>query len=312
VAPPHIKSQIKSFIDGFIWRSADGIAGIVLLLFATNLHFSPSRISLVNLVLLAVWVATAYGVRREYLNVLRNAIERRTLDPDRITAGVLDSTTTEILAQALEHGGEQQVLYGLSLFEVSREPGRHPALRRLLDHSSPMVRHRALQLLNHAGDLEILPQVEKLLGDTSPEVRAEALRYVAVHTGRDPLDMLTTVSDYPDYFVQGLVFSYLAGTGESEYLATAKMILRIMLAENGPQAARSRAEAAQMLGVIPAPCDLHSELLKLLRDQDPDVLEKAILSAGKIRNLEFLPVIIEMLGMPRHRVAARGVLSQYG
>ena len=312
VAPPHIKSQIKSFIDGFIWRSADGVAGIVLLFFANKLHFSPSRVSLVNLVFLFGWIAVAYGVRREYLNVLRNAIERRTLDPDRINAGVLDSTTTEVLAQALEHGGEQQVLYGLSLLEVSREPGWHPVLRRLLEHSSPVVRNRALQLLNHAGDRDILPQVEKMLGDSSPEVRSEALRYVAVHTGRDPLDLLSGVSDYPGYFVKGLVFAYLAGTGEPEYFTTAQFILHAMISETGPEATRSRAEAAQMLGVIPAPCDLHSELLGLLRDQEPIVLEQALLSAGKIQSLEFLPVIIENLGQPRHRVAARSALAQYG
>ena len=147
VAPPDIKSQIKSFIDGFIWRAADGVAGVLLWLFATVLKFSPGRMSLVNFAVLAGWIAIAFGVRREYLNVLRRAIERRTLDPERVAAGILDSTTTGILAGALARGGEQQVLYGLSLFEMGREPGWHPLLRDLLAHPSPAVRQRALRCL---------------------------------------------------------------------------------------------------------------------------------------------------------------------
>jgi AAA family ATP:ADP antiporter len=307
-----VKSQVKSFIDSFVWRSADGIAGATMLLFYNVLKFSPSRVGLVNLVFLAGWIAIAYGARREYLNVLRLAIERRTLDPERTAMSVLDSTTTEVLAQAVERGGEQQLLYGLSLFEMGREPGFHPGLRRLLDHPSPAVRSRALRLLSDAGDLEILTQVEKLLADESLDVRAEALHYLAVHAGRDPLTLLSAEHDFPDYGLQGAVVVFLARSGEPEYLAATELILRDMLERTDPEAAHARAEAARVLGVIPSPCRLHSELLKLLRDDDLEVLEQALLSAGKIQGSEFLPLVIEKLGEPRLRGTARAALVQYG
>ncbi len=308
----NIKSQIKSFIDIFIYRVADGVAGVALFLFANVLKFSPSRISLVNFAFLFGWIAVAYGVRREYLNVLRRAIERRTLDPERAAAGVLDSTTTEVLALALERGDEQQVLYGLSLFELGREPGWHPVLRGLLQHPSPAVRQRALRLLSHAADREVLPQVEKMLGDESPEVRTEVLHYLVVHTGRDPISLLRAETDFPDYSIQGSVVAYLARTGRPENFATAQLILESMLSETGPQAAHSRAEAARVLGVIPPLSELHSELLKLLLDKDPEVLEQALISAGKIRGREFLALVIQKLADPRLRVAARTALVQYG
>jgi HEAT repeat protein len=307
-----VKSQVKSFIDTFVWRSADGIAGLSLLFFAGLLKFSPARVSLVNLVFLVGWVAIAYGVRREYPNVLRSAIERRTLDPDRTAASVLDSTTMEVLAHAVEGGGERQLLYGLSLFEMGRQPGFHPILRRMLDHPSPAVRQRALRLLNDAGDPEILPQAEKLLGDASLEVRTEALNYLVVHAGRDPLTLLSAEHDFPDYGLQGAVAGFLARSGEPAYLTAAEFILRGMLERTGPGAARSRAEAARVLGEIPPPCGLHSELLKLLRDDDFEVLEQALLSAGKIQDSMFLPMVIEKLGEPRLRGPARAALVQYG
>jgi AAA family ATP:ADP antiporter len=312
VAPPKIKGQIKSFIDGFVWRMADGLAGVALFLFGNRMKLGPGRISLVNFVFLFGWIAIAYGVRREYLRVLRWAIERRTLDPERTTAGVLDSTTTEVLAQALERGGEQQVLYGLSLFEVGREPAWHPALRGLLEHPSPAVRQRALHLLADGGQRGVLPQVEKMLGDDSVEVRAEALQYVVVHTGRDPLELLKTATDVPAHCLQSAVVTYLARYGDPDYSAAAPFILQTMLSAAGPEGVPSRREAARALGTIPAPSELHPELFKVLRDENAEVVEQALLSAGRIRAGEFLPLMVEKLAQPRLLGAARAALAQYG
>lgn len=312
VAPPRIKNQIKSFIDGFMWRVADGIAGLSLYLFANILGFSPGRIGLVNMAFLAGWIAIAWGVRREYLNVLRRAIERRTLDPDRIATEVLDSTTTEALAMSLERGSEQDVLYGLSLFEVGREAGWHPTLRSLLKHPSPAVRQRVLRVLSDAGDRKIQPQVEKMLGDPSPEVRAEALHYLVVHTGCDPLTMLSAERSLPDYVVQGSVVAYLARKGEADDLVASQVIFEGMLSGSGPDAAHARAEAARVLGVIPADAEIQSRLPELLRDPDRSVEEQALLAAGKTRNRDALPLVIEKLGQPRLAGAARAALAEYG
>jgi len=310
-----LKSQVKSFIDTFVWRSADGMAGLLLLLFANVLKFSPGKVSLVNIVILLGWIAVAYGVREEYLNVLRQAIERRTLDPERAAAGVggvLDSTTSEALAASLERAGEQQVLYGLSLFEMGRDAASHPALRGLLEHPSPVVRQHALRLLSDAGDTKILPQVEKLLKDPAPEVRTEALHYLVLHTGRDPLSLLETESDFMDYSLAGSVVAYLARTAQPDNVVTAQAILMGMLARPGEDAPRARAEAARAMGAIAAPSDLHGDLPALLRDASLEVQEQALLSAGKIRSRQFLPLVIETLAVPRLRGAARAALAGYG
>jgi AAA family ATP:ADP antiporter len=312
VTPPNVKNQIKSFIDGFVWRSADGVAGVILFLFANRLHLTPGRISLVGLAFILVWLVIARGVRREYLKVLRQAIERRTLDPEKTAAAVLDSTTIDILAQALERGGEEQVLYGLSLFEMGREPAWHPALTHLLRNPSPVVRQRALQLLTHVGNRQIMPQVEKMLGDDSLEVRAEALHYLVAQGGKDPLVLLREPTGVPPHCLQSAIVAHLARTGDRDYLAAAELILQAMLVSTDPDAPTSRREAARALGLIPPPSDLHSELLALLQDDHPEVVEQALLSAGRVHGREFLPLVIERLGEPRLRAPARAALVEYG
>ncbi len=312
VAPPAVKSKIKSFIDGFVWRMADGLAGIALFVFGSRMKFSPGRISLVNFAFLFAWMAIAYGVRREYLKVLRTAIERRTLDPERTAAGVVDASTVEVLAQHLQRGGEQQVLYGLSLFEVGSEPVWHPVLSTLLEHPSAVVRQRALHLLAQAGHQGILSQAEKMLGDEALEVRAEALQYLVVHAHKDPLDLLKTATDVPAHCLQGALVIYLARSCDGDNVAAARVILHTMLSTAGPEGNAAHREAARALGTIPAPSELHAELFNLLRDQDLDVVEQALLSAGRIRAGEFLPLVIESLGQPRLLGAALAALAQYG
>lgn len=312
VAPPRVKSQIKSFIDGFVWRMADGVAGITLFVFGNKMKFSPGRISLVNFIFLFGWIAIAYGVRHEYLKVLRSAIERRALDPERTAAGVVDASTVEVLAQHLQQGSEQQVLYGLSLFEVGSEPMWHPVLSNLLGHRSAVVRQRALHFLAHAGHKPTVAQAEKMLGDEALEVRAEALHYLVAHTHKDPLQLLTTASDVPTHCLQAAIVTYLARSHDPDHIVATQVMLQTMLSSTAPETEASHREAARALGTIPAPSVLHAELLGLLRHASPGVVEQALLSAGKIRFPEALPLIIDSLREPRLLGAARTALSQYG
>ena len=312
VVPPKVKSQIKSFIDGFVWRMADGLAGVALLIFANRMKFGPGQMSWVNFIFLIGWIGIAYGVRREYLTVLRSAIERRALDPEIVATEVLDSTTADVLARSLERGGEQQVLYGLSLFDLGRQTAWHPILCRLLEHPSALVRQRALHLLADAEHKGIAPQVEKMLGDETLEVRAEALHYLVVHARKDPLDLLQTATDVPTHYLQSAMVIYLARTRDADYLEAARLILERMLCASGVTAVASRQEAARALGAIPTPSALHAGLSELLRDLNPAVVEQALLSAGRIQAGELLPLVIERLVQPRLIAAARAALAQYG
>jgi AAA family ATP:ADP antiporter len=310
VTPPALKGQIKSFIDGFVWRMADGIGGLALLLFAF-LKFSPSRMSLLNFAFLGAWIAAAYGVRREYLTVLRSAIEHRKLDPARIATGTLDATTADVLAHSLENGSEQQVLYGMSLFELGREPAWHPVLRKLLEHPSAAVRQKTLQLLGHSRHQGMEPQVKRMLGDESLDVRAEALHYLVHQEREDPLLLLQTVRDVPAHCLQSAVAVHLGSAEDVAWQSAAAHILTEMISEPGRSGAVWRREAARALGNIPGPRDLHLELRKLLDDPDDEVAERALVSAGRLRTPELLPKIVDGLAQTRRLGATRAALLQY-
>src|SRR5437773_12278531 len=80
----NIKVQVKSFIDTVIWKFGDGLAAVTLLIFATKLHLTPQRISLVSLVLLAVWITAALTARRQYVATLKANIQHVRIQPQQV------------------------------------------------------------------------------------------------------------------------------------------------------------------------------------------------------------------------------------
>jgi AAA family ATP:ADP antiporter len=112
--------------------------------------------------------------------------------------------------------------------------------------------------------------------------------------------------------VLGAIGAYFAQNVDLDSTAAIEMILDTMLSQAGPDAVKARREAARLLGVIRPPSELHSRLHPLLNDADPEVVEQALLSAGKIREREFLPLVIGKLGQPRFVATARAALALYG
>ncbi len=132
--PPDIKLQAKSTIDTVIWRLGDGLSGFTLAIFTDRLHWSAQRVSLVNLVFIAGWIASAVAARRRYAGTLLESIRQRRLDAERQFAPVLDRSTADILATQLASPDPKQVLYALELFGASQNPPAHPGVRDLLGH----------------------------------------------------------------------------------------------------------------------------------------------------------------------------------
>ncbi len=75
-----VKLQVKSFIDTVIWRFGGGFAGVVLLIFATGLGLTPGQVGWVSLFFISIWLATAFGARRQYVATLGENIRQFELD----------------------------------------------------------------------------------------------------------------------------------------------------------------------------------------------------------------------------------------
>ncbi len=300
---------VKSFIDTVVYRMGDGIGGVLILVFATALGWSPAQMSWICLALLAGWIAAATVARREYVDSLRESIHQHRLDAERASAPTLDRAATELLTARL-HGDTAEIVYALGLFEIAHDRKVHPAVRGLLKHSSPEVRRRAVALLSRAGDLSVQDDVTELLKDPDLEVRTEALLYLTEHTAADPLARIESVGDFEGFSIRAAMVAFLARPGRAQNLDAARVMLSRMVDETGPDSHRTRLEAARLLSSLPDEFD--REVRILIQDEDVDVARAAIAAAGRLRKRIYVGRIIERLAEPALVSAAVEALSQFG
>ena len=307
---PEVKLQAKSAIDTVVWRLGDGLSGFTLAIFTDGLHWSPQKVSLINLVFIAGWIAAAVMARRRYLDTILQSIRGRRLDAERQLTPVLDRSTADILVKQLASSDTQEVLYALELFGVSQSPETHPGVRDLLGHAEPAVRRRALEILDAAGDLWALPRVEEMLGDPDVQVRSAALLFLAHHTAVDPLTRIRELDGFQDVSVTSGIVSFLMRSGGKDNLPEARMLMDGMIGSRGEAGKGARLEAASLIGMLGDEFD--SQLEALLADEEPEVVRAAARSAGKVGKRRVAPKLIELLSDARVRDEAADALVAMG
>lgn len=279
------KTQVKGTIDVIVSRAADAVGAVLLGLATTGFFMLPGAgfglrgVALASLVLIAGWIALALALRRGYVAAIYDSITQHRLDAERAAGTVLDRTATDALAARLRDGELVEVLYALDVFRMQHRGVVHPAVRGLLTYPAPEVRSQAISVLNEAGDATAVAEVEALLDDPDAGVRAEALLFLARHADVDPLSRMTSVTDFPDYSVQASVVAFLARDSAWQNLDAARVMLRQMIADDGPNAMLTKIEAARTIGRLREGFD--EELHALLDDANTEVVRVAIVAAGQ-------------------------------
>jgi AAA family ATP:ADP antiporter len=308
--PQRVKIKAKWFIDTVVWRFGDGMAGVVVLIFAGQFHWAPRQLSWIALLLTAGWLAAVQVAGKQYVAVLKDSIGRHRLDAEQASTLALDRSTTDYLASKLQTSDLNEILYALSLFEVERQRAAHPAIESLLAHPAPQVRQKAISLLSAAGDKSVRPAIESLLKDADHNVRTEAMLYLIYHAHVDPLALLAEPGQVADFSVRSAVAAYLARPGEAQSIETARQILDEMSREEGAEGERARLEVARLLGEIPDSFD--SLMTTLMRDPANVVAREAVRSAGALKKTSLIPILLEQLANDELSGTAAEALAKFG
>lgn len=311
--PLEVKKRTKVFIDMFVDRGFRGVAGLLLLLFFTVLHFSIRQLSIVIALFIGIWFVLVFVMRKEYVNAFRKALERREIDPGDLSMSIADPAVLGSLKNALQSANERQVVYAAQMLTGVQDDEITTALRPLLRHNSEEVRLvalKALQESTHNGDL--VDEVGKLLNDTNPFVRREAMHYLCDNA---PKEHDFTLKDYlqsQDIRIRSAAIGCIAEHGDpSQTGLVDEQVIRDVLASEGADGEFARTQLAEALGAL-GKSEYTSYLSQLLDDSSPAVVNQALLSTGRIRDRSFLPVLLDRLADKRYRKAARDGLAIFG
>jgi len=308
--PHSVKLQAKWFIDTAVWRLGDGLAGIVVLIFAAELGWTPQQISWIAIGLILGWFAAVYVAGKQYVVLLKDSISQHRLNAEQASTLALDRSTADLLANKILASDPGEILYALSLFEVERQRAAHPVIRGLLSHPAPEVRQKAISVLSAIGDKSVLLAMELLLKDPDHNVRTEAMLYLVYHAHVDPLTLLAELGECANFSVRSAVAAYLARPGEAQSLETARQILTEMSRESGEEGQRNCMEVARLLGELP---DYFDPLLATLCSNPSNlVVREAIRSVGSLRKFALAPTLVDLLSSQELSRDAQQALAKFG
>lgn len=305
--PLEVKTRTKVFIDVFADRGARGLAGVALLLLTRALGFSVRELGIVVAALSVAWIVLVVLTRKEYVDAFRRALARRELDPSQLTANITDAATVKLLRDQLSSRNEREVVYALDMLAGSGDRSLAGDLKALLDHPSVEVRRRALELLFQSGEAPEADVLAALVRDADPDVRLAALRLTArggAGGGNATLD------DYLDDGDPRVAVSALRCAAEVDRARVGRGRIESLLAAAG-DAEEVPVEVARTLGSFSDP-SCRDILQRLARRNSERVAGAALLAMGETGDVEFIPVLVEMLADPGRRSYARSALAAFG
>ncbi len=193
--PNDLKQQAKPFIDVTVDRFAKGLGALLVLVLIKDCGSTRARgwqqLSWASLAMIGLWIMADLRAKREYQAVFRRTLERQDIAPEALRLSEADLSTIETLVEEQGHPDPRHVLYAIEMLESLNK--RHLISPLLLNHESPAVRARAL--LTVEGATETLrqrwtPGVERLLKDDDAEVRAAAVRALAIVRGEAAIGLM--------------------------------------------------------------------------------------------------------------------------
>ncbi len=308
--PLALKKRTKVFIDMFVDRWARGLAGGLLLLATGLLKLDLRGIALVTLVLLAVWIVLALFMRRAYLNSFRQALTRREIDPQDLRVRIDDTRALEVLTGSLTSNHQREVIYALDMLQGISAAALGPAVRPLLVHDSAEVRRRAVDVLAANSEAADRERVRALLHDPdlNTRVAAVAFLYGNEQSGAEATTFLAALLT-DEGRVRTAAVAFIARRDEG--FANRALVTREVVEGIQSCGEAEGCEGRQVLAGLPwLPSECGTRLWDaLLADDDPRVVEAAMVGVGLRGDSDRLPLLFKNLGHPLLRTHARSALA---
>jgi HEAT repeat protein len=311
--PDAIKKKVKVFLDVTVERLGDGTAAFIILFYTLFVGSDAIFLSYFSLGLIFIWVSVVFIVQGGYVEALRRSLSYREISLNETRIDYADKGTVEAVLKTLEAREEQSVLFGLELAEKLDPKVVVPRLsRRLLRHSSPEVRSRAIKLFSIIPDPATLKEITQMLQDKNGEVQAEAISAAGAIFKKAAIPITRPHLESSDPHVKRRVLECLLRDGDAGTREAALSAFLTMINDSTAEGEKSRVEAATLAGEVHDPA-FPAHLARLIRD-DPSypVVHEAMAAAGKGKYPGVLQDIISRLGGNATKVGAREALIQYG
>lgn len=316
--PMAIKSQAKTYIDVFVDTTATGLGGLMLIFLVNGLDLSVRSVSVLILLLIGIWIYFAIKARNEYILAFQRQLGL-TIDttPDNDQPSI--SSFVAGIRHALQHGSTDKIMQMLDSIEESKDPRLLKDVIPFLQHPEPRVRHGAVNALYYFPDHSIIYEIEPLLKDPHDLVRSRAFSAVLAHTRQNRVQLIYHYLTDPDPAISGAALVGLATETrnnpkmQSQFRLHERLLERLKAAEetrDDDMIVDARIILARAIGYGRLE-SFYPDLRKMIKDEHPAVMHKAIIAAGNTGDTQFVRELIFLLTNDTVQSSVFKALSKY-
>ncbi|MEZ4951472.1 MAG: Npt1/Npt2 family nucleotide transporter [Saprospiraceae bacterium] len=316
--PVEIKNQTKTFIDVFIDSAATGLSGIILIFVISGLDLPLEWVSLINLLMVGVWIYFALKVQKEYLNSFKI-----NLGLQQEGQGFLLKSKNADLEQirtVLKNGSEKEILFVLEQLRAFPHKQLFSETLECLENPNARIRAAAIKTLYFYKNQNSSERISEMTSDPSQLVKIEAFEFLMHHHSGNLKDLMENYWAQKDARVKGAALVSMARESRSnlglQSIFQLNHKIQTIIKEIG-RLEKGSEKKFQTISVLKAigygQLSLFYDFLeKSLNSEDPAIVEQAILSAGNTLDKKFLPVLIELLNSKLYKKAAIEAIANYG
>ena len=273
---PEIKYKAKVFIDLFVNKFAKGLAAVLLLLFFTFLGFTVQHISFVVVFFILVWIALNWMVTKEYVGIVKKNLHIKWQDADKFISEKIDVDMTKLVFDTLHNRNRSSVLYAMNIFDLIKSDKLSPDLKRIISSKCDEIRACSMDSLLELDGEALLPEMDDAIEEEHLDTQIKEIM---------SLDVYKKLMEEEIGKIVHL---------KSKEADVAKM------------------EAAKVIGMMDPSSSFVFHLIRLLKEDSPDVQRYALESAGKLKKRKFVPIIVSQLKNPMTERVAGNALVEYG
>ncbi len=309
--PDSSRQIARASIDGMVRKGGLAVAGMLLWALG-GIPNGPLALGMVGVAGVALLVAVA-RLKYLYVGALDARLRRARWSGDI----VFDGNAKEVLLAALASKQQPRVLLAMSLLESQSPEALRAKLPELLRHPSERVRERAVQLAERNEAVEVISELRRMVQEEARRPRYAAVQALST---LDPaaIEVLRPLLSAKEPGLRAAIIAALVRRelALQQSNSEATQALAAILAAGGAAPAAERREAARLLvhladtGLVRSRYAAHLEIY--LCDEDASVRRIAAAAAKKTRLLNLVPALVDMLGRPAERRAAREALAAYG
>lgn len=284
----HLRLKGHTIVKGVMDPFALAFSGFMLY---SLLQFSGKvdlfLLSYLLFTLLIVWVVMIFIVDKEYVRTLVTALNKRYSVGQEMNLN--DAKTYQVLRQKVQSGEVGEAIYVLYLLDKNYEEDKDELVLLALSHPKDDVRMQALRLAERRRISAALPKIEEIISNRKDaQLLPEAVKAKCMLLP-DELENFDEFLDVKDSRLMKAAITGFMSSGGINAVVTAGQKLLTLIDSSVVADRKTAAEIIGDLGIQ----SFYKPLLRLLKDEDEEVVKATIIAAGKVKNEKLVKPLID-------------------